>query len=374
MKSHKLIETKEIKFWRRAKLATWLIPVIFLIWHMPTYLPALPDGIDRNGLIPSILMIAIGIMMNAFIPMLIWWLISSQMLKGAIKRARVTVVHDIDYYRDKLDGFSPTLISLLMDLRIETEKDLAATLLRLEMNGVIQLAEDEVTVLIKDLSILNNGDYALVEILKDKGVLQSKDLKARLRPWENAAISDALASPYFKPPEQMRMKSFLPGCVTPIISCVLLFVTIFSKTVQHGLDVLDTITTSGMTEAEAIQVIANDPQAVLAIVLMFIDIALFFIVFLSPILFFIYVAVKSTAANNRLKRSELGNEAMECIYGLKNFIHDFSNLAEATKEQVVLWDDFLIYAVVLEENELVLKEILQRRDINTDILKWRRNK
>ena len=374
MKSHKLIETKEIKFWRRAKLATWFIPVLFLLWHMPTYLASISEGIERNGLMVSILMIVIGSIFNAFIPMLIWWLISSQMLKGAIKRARVTVVHDIDYYRDKLDGFSPTLISLLMDLRIETEKDLAATLLRLEMNGVVQLEEDEVTVLIKNLSILNNGDFALVEILKDKGILHSKDLKVRLRPWENAAISDALASPYFKPQEELRMKAFLPGCVTPIISCIILYVTIFSKTVQHGFDVLDVITTSGMTETEAIQVLSNDPQAVLAIVLMFIDLALFFIVFLSPILFFIYVVVKSTAANNRLKRSELGNEAMDCIYGLKNFIHDFSNLAEVTKEQVVLWDDFLVYAVVLEENELVLKEILQRRDINTDILKWRRNK
>lgn len=51
----------------------------------------------------------------------------------------------------------------------------------------------------------------------------------------------------------------------------------------------------------------------------------------------------------------------ECIYGMKNFIHDFSNLSEAHKEQVVLWDDYLVYAVVLEENQQIVKEIMKRR-------------
>ena len=51
----------------------------------------------------------------------------------------------------------------------------------------------------------------------------------------------------------------------------------------------------------------------------------------------------------------------EYVYGMKNFIHDFSNLSEADKGQVVLWDDYLIYAVVLEENQQIVDEIMQRR-------------
>ena len=47
---------------------------------------------------------------------------------------------------------------------------------------------------------------------------------------------------------------------------------------------------------------------------------------------------------------------------MKNFIHDFSNLSEAHKEQVVLWDDYLVYAVVLEENQQIVKEIMKRRN------------
>lgn len=47
---------------------------------------------------------------------------------------------------------------------------------------------------------------------------------------------------------------------------------------------------------------------------------------------------------------------------MKNFIHDYSNLSEAEKDSLVLWDDYLIYAVVLEENEKIIEEMMQRRE------------
>ena len=371
MKSHKLIETKQIKFWRRAKLATWLIPVLFLIWQIPTYVQVLPEVIKQNGMLLTIVMIVIGIGLSSTIPMLIWWLISSQMLKGAEKRARVKSVLDIDYYRDKLDGLSPTTISLLMDLRVEEGKDLTASLLKLEMDGKIRLTDGGVEILEEDTSKLGNADYELMEILKNKENLRGDDLKERLRIWKNSAISDALGSPYFCPAEQIRMRAFLPGCVTPIICGIFMMVTYLSGILQYSIDVMERILDSGYTQAEAFQLLMSDWKAMLGIAFGLIDVILLFVIFLFPMLFAIYVSVKSAMSDNKLKRTELGNEVMEYVYGLKNFIHDFSNLAEATKEQIVLWDDFLIYAVVLEENDIILKEILQKRNISTDILKWR---
>ena len=56
----------------------------------------------------------------------------------------------------------------------------------------------------------------------------------------------------------------------------------------------------------------------------------------------------------------------ECIHGMKNFIHDFSNLSEANQEHLILWDDYLVYAVLLEENEKIIKEIMKQRKINPE--------
>ena len=66
----------------------------------------------------------------------------------------------------------------------------------------------------------------------------------------------------------------------------------------------------------------------------------------------------------RLKRTETGEILTEQISGLKNFIRDFSNLVEADKEQLVHWKDFLIYAVVLEENERVIEDIFRMKNLN----------
>lgn len=63
----------------------------------------------------------------------------------------------------------------------------------------------------------------------------------------------------------------------------------------------------------------------------------------------------------QIKRTDYGNQMAECIYGMKNFIHDYSNLSMADKRQVVLWEDYLVYAVVLEENEEIVNEISKTR-------------
>lgn len=62
-----------------------------------------------------------------------------------------------------------------------------------------------------------------------------------------------------------------------------------------------------------------------------------------------------------IQRTDYGNQMAECIYGMKNFIHDYSNLSEADRRQVVLWEDYLVYAVVLEENEGIVNEIARTR-------------
>ena len=63
----------------------------------------------------------------------------------------------------------------------------------------------------------------------------------------------------------------------------------------------------------------------------------------------------------QIKRTDYGNQMAECVYGIKNFIHDYSNLSMADKRQVVLWEDYLVYAVVLEENEEIVNEISKTR-------------
>ena len=85
--------------------------------------------------------------------------------------------------------------------------------------------------------------------------------------------------------------------------------------------------------------------------------------FLLPIAAVLRTALSIYGTGTRLKRTQAGEILTAQIWGLKNFIRDFSNLAESEKEQLVLWDDFLIYAVVLEENERIIDDIFRLRNL-----------
>lgn len=69
------------------------------------------------------------VMATAFLSVpviLLWRGVSHAAKKAVIRNATFHVDVDFDYYREKLTGIPPTAISLLMDLRIETKKDVTA--------------------------------------------------------------------------------------------------------------------------------------------------------------------------------------------------------------------------------------------------------
>lgn len=63
------------------------------------------------------------------------------------------------------------------------------------------------------------------------------------------------------------------------------------------------------------------------------------------------------------ERTELGNEAAGKIAALRRFIHDFSMLSTAEKEEALLWEDYLVYAIVLEDNKKIVKDISKQFNI-----------
>lgn len=77
-------------------------------------------------------------------------------------------------------------------------------------------------------------------------------------------------------------------------------------------------------------------------------------VFVFPFIFFIKLVLFILATNiKQAKKTKLGNDINYKLDGLKNFIRDFSNLDERSKEEVVLWDDYLIYSVLFGDNKKI---------------------
>ena len=59
----------------------------------------------------------------------------------------------------------------------------------------------------------------------------------------------------------------------------------------------------------------------------------------------------------RNKQARNINKKLE---GLRNYMKDFSQLSESQYNEIVLWEDYLIYSVILGQNSKIVKEIMKK--------------
>ena len=81
------------------------------------------------------------------------------------------------------------------------------------------------------------------------------------------------------------------------------------------------------------------------------------------IIYLIYGITYSTATSKepcvRTKKGEQVNEKLE---GLKKYLEDFSSLENKSEEELILWEDYLIYSVIFNQNEKIIKEYREKID------------
>jgi uncharacterized membrane protein len=68
-----------------------------------------------------------------------------------------------------------------------------------------------------------------------------------------------------------------------------------------------------------------------------------------------------------IERTEKGHELAEKAAAFQRFIHEYSLLSQRELAEAANWQDFLVYAIVLEENVRIIKEIskLYKHDMLT---------
>lgn len=274
-----------------------------------------------------------------------------------IQNRKYNSKENIVYYREKLEGISPTTISLMQNLKVEEEKDLAATLMKLQLNKNIKIENDEIQILSDDVSRLTTSEKQLFYIIADQ-----KINKKQISGWAEVSVREAETAGYIK--EQNPKKGLFTKKLI-LWGMLGLFILGFMKFYPQ-LDII-------VAEVDKMQ-IPDDmllyefathegfdyyfKSMSVAIVLTVSMVGL-----LAWLPFYIVYTARYKNKNNSLKRTEKGDQLTDVILGMKRFIHDFSMLDTATKEQIALWDDFLIYAIVLEENEKIIDEILAVKNV-----------
>jgi len=372
----KVFELSSLKKYRQYERKLWLIPLVCLIFIAALVgkiaLAELIENPDIATVFGIVMFLFLQTLILSVIPFFIGKIIIKTHVKTTILNCTITNMHDFDYYREKLTGLSPATISILTDLDIEQKKDVAASVLQYENLGLLTETADNtyrVTDKYYRCNDLNESDRYLIKHLEKGDFDWENDAN-----WKNLVIEEAVSEGYVKKKGIQNKGDSKKGCG-------ILRVTGENTEIRgdtHALKIrsgatvelsdgrfygdfgaiLDTAP-ENMSLAEQVNFLSQNNLwlGIIEIILLF--------VYMMFMVAFVLSATRVGAIIKKnakpIKRTEYGNYMAECIYGMKNFIHDYSNLSEADKRYVVLWEDYLVYAVVLEENMQIVNEISRTR-------------
>ena len=369
MKNVERFYTQRVRRWRLIDRLPYAIPlVLFLVFLLIDWAcwglcsSALSEG-NFAALAFVIMMLLFASALYSIPLMLVWRAVSGSIRKSTLRNATFDVTEGIGYYREKLTGLSPTTISLLVDLQIEPQKDVAALILRYAMDGVVAFEGNAVRVVTLDHPSLKSSDVFLLHLLSS-GAID----KAGLDQWEALAMKEAMDEGLLTYKDAGGAKAAQKGCLRGCLGGCLVPFLLFMAWGFLAANLLNMDAIDAFLEAapetngtyDEVLYLSSDPSAFGDLGMMLLLLLVVVAIFILPVAALVSMVVSSNSAS-RVQRTEQGQLVAEQIAGVKNFLHDFTNLSQADRGSLVVWDDFAIYAVVLEENQRIVDEILDMR-------------
>ena len=295
------------------------------------------------------------------------------------------VIDNIKYYRERFNNITPAEISLIVDLEIESKKDIMATILQLSQKDMLEF--DDKKIIIKNeynVEDLRLSERQIIEMIRNKDFNQEN-----IKLWKKYCIEEAKEDGYIKEKSQSSRKiDFSKNNKLTVGAFYVIFITIilmiFYMFTSPSLNMYERLYKFEQYEQKnsisEIEILNKNPEMKKIFVEILVGgapfmigatmiIISFFIILGTPIYRWMKRKIyKVIEKGGMYERTKEGKILVEQIIGIKNYIHDFSLLSEKEKEDISLWEDFLIYAVVLEENKYIIDDICNYKNIRFNII------
>ncbi len=229
-----------------------------------------------------------------------------------------------DYYRNLINDYSIGVLDYLDDFVIDYNSLYIAYLLKLQNDGILKINNNSIELLDEPK---NESDKLFIDsIIDNKIVIDNNTFKSQI-------IKEAILKNLIVTDKKNIKFKFL----FIFFICIIFLPFIFSMFINS---------ISGITSV-------NFLNSVLIVL-----IAVFFITLPATIIFVITYFITHTfkKINDPYIRTEKGSLINERLEGLKNFLKDFSDLENKSSEEIKLWNDYLVYSVMFNQNEKILNE------------------
>lgn len=177
----------------------------------------------------------------------------------------------------------------------------------------------------KNKNITSCEEYIISKISDGKIKINDNDICAL----QNIIIDEVLKNDLLEQDDNHKTKKLL---ISFGIFCIILFLVFFIST-------LFSETFLGQ---------------ILTVILGFLFIAL---PILMIFIFSYFISYSQYKTENKYKRSTKGEEINKKLEGLKNYLNDFSLMRKKELDEIVFWEDYLIYSVLFNQNKNIINEI-----------------
>lgn len=261
-----------------------------------------------------------------------WFTIAYFGVKIAVRKHRKEKLEKIDwkndnYYRDVLPKYSASVLSYIDDFKID-KKDIVATLLMLELKKKIKMEDDSITILDKTLNDLEENEKYILNNIKN-----NKLEDVNLLEYTNLVKKDSLKMNLLSEKEIQKN-----AIKKKIINCVIMFIVL-----QIIIVLIPTVF--------SIQGQLSAFVTILMVILFSISV---FFPGVAAVQMMEYKSLKTLDPYIRSKEGKILNAKLE---GLRKYLRHFSTINEKSKEQLVFWEEYLIYSVILGVNTKIVEEL-----------------
>ena len=216
-----------------------------------------------------------------------------------------------DLYRDILEKYSPTTLSYIDQMNYDPKIAVVATLLNLEKNKYIKCENGKIEFLKDEDENLGMSEKYVYRRMKTG----EKNIEAETL-WNDLVYDGCKNGLLEERYSGMGMGTFATSLV------ILFALVIFDEIVK--------------------MVLGSIGESVGAIIVI--------VVWLFYCLYEIY---KGQHSAFRTEEAEDINSKLE---GLKTFLREYSNLKDRESNEIVLWEDYLIYSVIFKQNKKIISE------------------
>ena len=270
------------------------------------------NGIDEYGVLTLIVFAGIGIGMSLFLVLMYGILyVIYKIVYGGQKK----VIFEKEYIREISEEYTPAIASLVYDLKIDVYKDYTATILHLYSKGYINIFENNKVCKIeisndKDLSVLQEHEKYVIECLNNKQKFNEKLFKEILI--KNAQSKNLLTN-------QKESKNSRIG--------ILIVIAFISIAISYFINI---------------------------ILFSFVLTVVFVLVYLYVMMSKMYKnEIKELVVDTLYKRTKEGEKVARELTALKRFIHEYTLLKGRSIEHVQVLDEYIPYAISLDEAESI---------------------